>query len=81
MKNVILIVVILFATVSTSFAQVAKKNSSYKVHHPNNSAKKYTCPMHPEIVRSKPGKCPKCGMQLVKMKHKNMGKKMGNMNT
>jgi hypothetical protein len=24
--------------------------------------------MHPEVVRSKPGKCPKCGMALVKMK-------------
>lgn len=26
---------------------------------------KYTCPMHPEIVSNKPGKCPKCGMALV----------------
>jgi hypothetical protein len=25
----------------------------------------YTCPMHPEIIRDKPGKCPKCGMNLV----------------
>ena len=25
----------------------------------------YTCPMHPEVVRSKPGSCPKCGMTLV----------------
>ncbi|MFC3362101.1 multicopper oxidase domain-containing protein [Pedobacter fastidiosus] len=28
----------------------------------------YTCPMHPEIKESKPGKCPKCGMALVKKK-------------
>ena len=26
----------------------------------------YTCPMHPEIQEAKPGKCPKCGMELVK---------------
>ena len=26
----------------------------------------YTCPMHPEIIRDKPGKCPICGMDLVK---------------
>src|SRR5919197_341369 len=26
---------------------------------------KYTCPMHPEIVRDCPGSCPKCGMALV----------------
>lgn len=25
----------------------------------------YTCPMHPEVVADKPGKCPKCGMPLV----------------
>lgn len=25
----------------------------------------YTCPMHPEVVSDKPGKCPKCGMDLV----------------
>ena len=25
----------------------------------------YTCPMHPEVVQPKPGKCPKCGMTLV----------------
>src|SRR5579872_5951947 len=24
----------------------------------------YTCPMHPEIVRSRPGPCPICGMAL-----------------
>jgi mono/diheme cytochrome c family protein len=26
----------------------------------------YTCPMHPEVVSEVPGKCPKCGMDLVK---------------
>ena len=25
----------------------------------------YTCPMHPDVVSSVPGKCPKCGMALV----------------
>lgn len=30
----------------------------------------YTCPMHPEIRSDKPGKCPKCGMTLVKKKAK-----------
>src|SRR5215467_3426808 len=25
----------------------------------------YVCPMHPEVQSSKPGECPKCGMQLV----------------
>jgi len=26
----------------------------------------YTCPMHPQITKDKPGKCPICGMDLVK---------------
>jgi len=30
--------------------------------------RKYTCPMHPEVVTDHPGKCPKCGMTLVPLK-------------
>ena len=26
----------------------------------------HTCPMHPQIIRDKPGNCPICGMKLVK---------------
>lgn len=32
---------------------------------PAGVAVTYTCPMHPEILSDKPGKCPKCGMDLV----------------
>jgi RND family efflux transporter MFP subunit len=28
----------------------------------------YTCPMHPQIIREKPGECPICGMKLVPIK-------------
>ncbi|MBI4035208.1 MAG: HAD-IC family P-type ATPase, partial [Candidatus Chisholmbacteria bacterium] len=31
---------------------------------------RYTCPMHPEVVADKPGLCPKCGMGLVPIEHK-----------
>jgi Cu(I)/Ag(I) efflux system membrane fusion protein len=35
--------------------------------HANHSEQQkiYTCPMHPEIIRNEPGKCPICGMDLV----------------
>lgn len=26
---------------------------------------KYTCPMHPQILKDEPGKCPLCGMNLI----------------
>jgi hypothetical protein len=29
---------------------------------------KYTCVMHPEVVMDHPGKCPKCGIELVPVK-------------
>jgi RND family efflux transporter MFP subunit len=29
----------------------------------------YTCPMHPEVISEQPGKCPKCGMNLVPVKN------------
>ena len=28
----------------------------------------YTCLMHPEVVLNKPGKCAKCGMELIEKK-------------
>ncbi|PYF77068.1 copper-transporting P-type ATPase [Pedobacter nutrimenti] len=41
----------------------------HPVHHTkiNNADHRgqFTCPMHPEIIREKPGACPICGMDLV----------------
>jgi len=39
------------------------------------NSKMYTCPMHPEVQSDIAGKCPKCGMDLVK-KDKMKGMKM-----
>lgn len=32
--------------------------------HKNFNSNEYTCPMHPEVIKSGPGSCPKCGMAL-----------------
>jgi hypothetical protein len=31
----------------------------------SQQATRYTCSMHPEVASDKPGKCPKCGMNLT----------------
>ncbi len=33
--------------------------------------KHYMCPMHPEVHESKPGACPKCGMNLIEEANSN----------
>lgn len=76
MKTIIMAIAILLAGTAT-FAQ-AKKSSKHKHHH-STTAQKYTCTMHPEVVMNKPGKCPKCNMDLVAMKTKKAAKKMDDM--
>ena len=36
----------------------------------------YTCTMHNEVMSDQPGKCPKCGMTLVKQKMTSEQQKM-----
>jgi multidrug efflux pump subunit AcrA (membrane-fusion protein) len=45
-------------------AQVWKAVSSGE----SDTGKAYQCPMHPEVISDKPGKCPKCGMSLEPVK-------------
>jgi Cu(I)/Ag(I) efflux system membrane fusion protein len=48
---------------SESFAQAL--DDSLEEHARKHLDPKYVCPMHPQIVRDQPGKCPICGMDLV----------------
>lgn len=45
-----------------------KKTAVVKKSSKKSMAITYACPMHPEETSDKPGKCPKCGMDLVKKK-------------
>ena len=49
------------ATETTSTAPAAHAHD-----HAAPMADTYTCPMHPQVVKNAPGKCPICGMNLVK---------------
>ncbi len=67
MKNTI---ATLFAVTAIALAPLAlraedPKPSPAPSASPAKEGVKYTCPMHPEFVSDKPGKCPKCGMTLV----------------
>ncbi len=35
---------------------------------PSKMTKTFVCPMHPEVTSDKPGKCPKCGMDMGEKK-------------
>ncbi|ODT07265.1 MAG: copper-translocating P-type ATPase [Mesorhizobium sp. SCN 65-20] len=48
-------------------AEPAKYLSGKPAEQAMPKGTQYTCPMHPEIIRDKPGSCPKCGMALEPM--------------
>jgi len=48
-----------------------------KHNHHNTKGTLYTCPMHPEVVKDAPGKCPGCGMDLIPMERGAAGEHAG----
>lgn len=44
------------------------KSADEKKKDKKDSKMTYTCPMHPEVISDKPGKCPQCGMDLIEKK-------------
>jgi hypothetical protein len=56
-----------------SESDALEESSSQSPQHDHDAgastpAVRYTCPMHPEVVKDAPGRCPLCGMQLVPKK-------------
>jgi hypothetical protein len=80
MKYTRFLIVLLLTASLTAFALAQSQTHDHsKIHksidtslvkgtYKNSVKNKYTCPMHSEVISDKPGKCPKCGMTLVKMK-------------
>jgi len=66
MKKERLLAIVLTLAVSAAVGGSALLSSGcQKSGGPAVAARRYHCPMHPEIVRDAPGDCPICGMKLV----------------
>lgn len=72
-RIVILSLSILSVSFVTSCQQSKDKSIQTESNHEMDAKEheqmakvQYTCTMHPEVLQDEPGKCPKCGMELVK---------------
>jgi len=68
MKKVMLMAMSILFSSTTIFAadMNSGKMTADTTKKANAEKVQYTCTMHPEVISEKPGKCPKCGMALVK---------------
>src|SRR5689334_19853793 len=51
--------------IACSTEQAKDEHSEHNQHEAE--ATQYTCSMHPQVLQDKPGSCPICGMDLVKV--------------
>ena len=63
-----LLILSLIALTLTFAACGSQENKSTTTEQNTTNAKVvYTCSMDPEVRSDKPGECPKCGMELIKV--------------
>ncbi|MBS1511687.1 MAG: hypothetical protein JST86_12650 [Bacteroidetes bacterium] len=79
MKQIIMTMAILLATVTAGFAQATQDSVHTGHSNQTTEVKKYTCTMHPKVKMYKPGKCPECGMELVPVGKSKAAKKKKSM--
>jgi Cu(I)/Ag(I) efflux system membrane fusion protein len=65
MKKHRLLTILLAASCLAAVGGSAVVSTGCQKSSPTAAARRYHCPMHPDIIRDKPGDCPICGMNLV----------------
>jgi hypothetical protein len=68
MKKVTLMALAILFSLSATFAAHTTNavSDTTKTKKAVPAKVQYTCTMDPDVITNKPGKCPKCGMTLVK---------------
>ena len=63
------LLIVCITALSLTFAACGSQEKKSSTKEENSSTAKvlYTCPMHPEVRSDDPEKCPKCGMDLIKV--------------
>jgi multidrug efflux pump subunit AcrA (membrane-fusion protein) len=64
-KNRLLAILLTVSLSAIAGGAVLVSSGCRKGGGPTAAARRYHCPMHPEVVRDAPGDCPICGMKLV----------------
>jgi protein SCO1/2 len=64
MKLIPIIVVAVMLGLAPAYDYSQTRATGRQPSSPAKLATNYACPMHPEVVSRRPGKCPKCGMRL-----------------
>lgn len=64
MKKLV-ILLLMFVSASASFAQKAKQPTPEVITSSTTALYTYSCPTHPDVTSDKPGKCSKCGQDLL----------------
>ena len=72
MKTKMNLLLVCLVAIALSFAACGSQEKKTETKDQNTTSKiTYICTMHPEVVSDKPGKCSKCGMELVEKKADN----------